>query len=246
MEKVTTEAGDEIEVRRLRLYELDENVPRPDIEPYTIVIDALNGRFRQLFDMAVPREKPSVPLEDTKEQTPAWYKWRTYYRYQEGLVYTHEQNQLTEKYLRDVSMYVFRTCVSDDQKDLVLSADDFLLVHAAALAPEVSVDTLKYVTAQIFIATYQSQPLFDAYLSLVQTGGGSHQISRVWEMDLLRDLGEDLETYGKRTIFERAVLIMAKKIPSMIQALDMEDEQKRNAAFRAEQAAQEAQGGQES
>lgn len=223
---ILTEADETITVRRLRIFELDLEVLRPRPKPYIITIEGYGGSFQQVFNLSVSREEPSTPQELCEENTLEWYDWREYLRYKEGVLHYKKILELMLEYYEKVAQYILETCVPEDQHNLIITENDWNGVYCAALCPEVELEDLKYVTHHIFMAEYNGFPLFDSFESIVEGGLGAYLSIRAWEVRLRKELRMTEEEYTQLGIMDRAIMLMAEKIPEMITQIDMENQRK--------------------
>lgn len=71
-----------------------------------------------------------------------------------------------------------------------------------------------------FAAEYDGQDIFEAYKDL-EPGLGQYAIVKVWETELMIDLGiTDEVAYGLIPLVTRARMIAARKLPQLIRAMD--------------------------
>lgn len=148
---VTLSDGTEIRVRRLGLFELDDNVERNVPPPYFVVVKFANGEeYKQAYDLSTPQSKPDVPLSDCKENTQDWFQWREHMRYEAGIVHEQERYDAYVAYCEAVADYIRQTCILGDIDPDDIISDDWPLIHQAALCPQVAMEDIEAALASVF------------------------------------------------------------------------------------------------
>lgn len=211
-------SGGTISVRRLGLFELDY-IERDIPGPYTVTVLFATGEvYEQEFDMSRERPQPDIPLEEAGEHTSAWYAWREYLRYQEATLHYKLQREAYAAYLERIASYILKNCVEAGDRARITTGEDYQAVYHAALCPQVSFDDIRGATRNVYAATFETVDIFKA-LDDVESGGGSYDWLRQAEGELQIKLGETEEEYVRRSVRERARLIMAIKLPQIISTL---------------------------
>jgi len=143
-----------VTVRRLGLFELDENVPRNIPGPYTVTILFADGSvYKQPYSLdRQPPIKPLLPQEEAQAGTPEYYAWQDYLRYQEAVLHLHEQYEAYADYCERVAAYIRQSCLefrqvsaSSTQPELVegqILVEDWDKIYQAALCPQVSMEDI--------------------------------------------------------------------------------------------------------
>lgn len=204
------------------MFELDMEVSRPRPQPYTVEIDAFGGTFRQVFNLTVPREEPPIPLNECEEKSKEWYDWREHLRYKQGILYYKDVIDVLMEYHEKIAIYIHQNCIPEEHWADIVTEDDWDKVYKAALCPEVEMEDLKYVAEKVFIASYDGMPLFDAFENEIEGGLGSYLSIRAWEVKLRKELHMSEEEYTQLGVMERAIMIMAERVPDMISQIDIE------------------------
>lgn len=215
--------GAEVSVKRLGLFEIQDNVTQPDLSPYTVTILFANGEiYEQPFDLTVERIAPETPFELCEENSQDWLMWREYHRWQNGLAYAEKQNQALIEHLQAVDDYIKANCISAGDLAKVETFADWEQIIAAAIS-ELTVDDLAHYANLIFRAKYDEVSPFEAQDNLPKSKGSYNWIAQL-EYKLMRDLADTEEKYIGRPKRERANLILAELIPEMLAGLDMHDQ----------------------
>lgn len=215
--------GQKARVRRLGLFELDDNIDKPNLEPYTVTILFSSGEiYNQPYDLSIIRYPPDTPLEECEENSQDWYKWREYLRYNEGLVYEEKRIQAYVDYSYQVAEFIRNVAVLD-KLPRELEAEDWEIIGAAALCHTVEMDDINRAIAQLG-GQWDGESLLKAYQT-VPRSKGSYDF-RVVELDMMMSLQESEQTYFSRPVRERARLIAKDQIRDMIKALEIEEANK--------------------
>lgn len=210
--------GGTIPVRRLGLFELDY-IERDIPGPYTVTVLFASGEvYEQEFDMSRGRPAPDKPLEEVEGNTGDWYAWREHLRYQEAELHYKRQREAYSAYLDRIAAYILVNCIEPGDRNKITTAEDYAAIYQAALCPQVSFEDIRTVTRNVYAATFEQVDVFDA-LDEIESGGGAYDWLRQAEGELQIELGDTEENYIKRSVRERARLIMAMKLPGIVQAI---------------------------
>lgn len=223
---VTLSSGEKVKVQRLGLFEIQDNLGRPDLEPYTIEGEINGKKYRQLYVLDYERPKPDKPLDECEHGSREYWEWLEWHNWQDGLVYNEAQGQDLIDHLQAVDDYIKAHCISSDDLAKVTDFDDWDMVKAAAIS-EISVSDLAHYAAAIHDAKYSDKHLFDAFQNIEKANGSYHWIANL-EYGLMRDLAMIESEYIQVPKKDRANMMLAKLIPDMIAVLDL-DEQRRKA-----------------
>lgn len=213
--------GQKVQVRRLGLFEMDD-IPKDVPGQYKFTVHLLGGdTYDLVYDIETalekPPEKPSVPLEEAIAGEPEYYAWQEYLRFQEAVAHQAKMFEGYAEYCEAVAVYVRENCL--DEGLVVETADDWEAIYNAALCPQVSLDDIKAAMLHNFGATWAGKEIFDA-LGNVGGGLGEYISTKVWETDLLINLGETEDAYTERGVKSRARMIAALKIPEFFGILE--------------------------
>ncbi len=207
----------EVEVNRLGLFGIQDNVAQPDLSPYTVTILFANGEiYEQPFDLTVERIAPETPFEQCEENSQDWLMWREYHRWQNGIVYEQKRANAYADYCYQVARYIRSSAVIGELGDDI-TVEDWHAITEAALCHTVTPDDVAKAIKQLN-ATYHDEPLMDAYKDTSKSGL-SYDYRKV-ELDLMVKLGETEEQYFSRSVMERARLIASQQIDAMGEALE--------------------------
>lgn len=221
---VTLSNGEKVKVKRLGLFEIQDNIGLPNLEPYTITGEVNGKQYRQVYILDYERPKPDTPFEMCQRDSMEYWDWIEYHNWQDGLVYLEAQNQSLIDHLQAVDDYIKRNCISADDLAKVTSFDDWDMVKAAAISELTLSDLVQYANA-IYQAQYKDKPLFDAYQGIEKASGSYNWITQL-EYGLLKELGGIEEKYIAIPKKDRARMILSELVPEMIKTLDMRDQAK--------------------
>ena len=214
---VTLSTGQVVEVRRLGLFELQDNLPQPVIEPYTVTVLFASGKvYQQLYDLSKTKEKPEIAEELCDRSMAEYWAWDEYHKYQKGLRYEQERIENYVKYCQDVAQYIRDYAVGGELLDC--HPEDWALIIESALIHLVASEDIKKAL-QEFNATYDQRPLWDVYEAMVDDSLGSYDM-RVVELKRAETLNLSLEDYFSRSVEIRAREIAAERVPDMIAAVE--------------------------
>lgn len=167
-------SGDnEIEVRQLMFLELEEQVVFPDNHPYlhTYMVEGHPQVVGYtLDDYQETPIKPQVPYENTEPDTFDRALWEQYRLYRAVLLHEQSQVKLQENYLEDCAKYILRACVSDKDRDSVVSANDYDSIYRAVLCPEVKEEDILAALASVFQGHMEGNLLMDCIEETARIG----------------------------------------------------------------------------
>ena len=138
--------GNMVTVRRLGLFELDENVPRNIPGPYTVTILFADGNVYQQpyrLDRPTPPGKPTIPVDQAQPGTPEYYAWQDYLRYQEAVLHVRKQYEAYADYCERVAGYIREHCLASSEFDVFpIFPEDWDKIYQAALCPQVTMEDI--------------------------------------------------------------------------------------------------------
>lgn len=219
---VTLSNGEKVKVKRLGLFEIQDKIGQPSLEPYTITGDINGKQYRQVYILDYERPKPDTPFEMCEKDSKEYWDWIEYHNWQDGLAYLERQKQDLIDHLRTIDDYIKSNCISEADLAKVTSFDDWDMVKAAAIS-ELSVSDLIQYSEAIYQATHKDVNLFDAYQSVDKAAGSYNWIAQL-EYSLLKQLGGIEEKYVTIPKKDRANMILSDLVPEMIKALDIRDQ----------------------
>jgi len=216
---VTLESGQVVRVKRLGLFVIEHDIPRDVPGDYTVTVLFANGEiYEQPFDISVVREKPDKPFEDCQENTAEYYQWREYLRWQNGIVHYQSQIDALDRYFERVERYILDNCLSDDDRQLIETWQDFNSVYEAAIPDMPDGKYLEAIATNIFQAKWGEVSAFEAYHNLDGSDGSYAWIpQRI--MELIIKLGETEERFLERSKREIGMMMVADLLPRMMEAL---------------------------
>lgn len=142
------------QVRQLGLFELD-NVTTEIIGPYKYSLLMATGQILEdeydLRAFDTPPRPPDVEPSKIEPHSYEWYAQQEFETYQAAIL--HEQTRLDsyEARLRDISRYILEHCLSSDDRQRIITPDDYNAIYQAALTPLLTEEVL----AEILSSTFQ-------------------------------------------------------------------------------------------
>lgn len=226
-ETILPSDGKSISIRRLGLFEIEDNITLPSTRPYTVRVWVGGTEYEQEFSIhafSEPPKKPGVPVEEVDEGTPVFWAWKTYLQYQEALLYQKRQERSMVRFRSDVARYIRSTCILTEDQYRIESVEDWREVTRLALVPKVSLTDLQLACGQVARVTYDDEDvliklLFDPKESDPE-GGAKYAIPTVWEVQTISEQGWLEEDWAKLSVQERARKIVGHKLSDWLEALE--------------------------
>lgn len=130
--------GDEIEVRRLGIFELDVLDPDP-LGPFTYAGRALAGEVEIEYDGSGWEEPPPEPDLDSEPEpwSSEWHELREYEMYHAWLRHESRRMEAAAQYHEQAAEYVLANCVNGGREKIVTD-EDWAAIHSAALVPQLT------------------------------------------------------------------------------------------------------------
>lgn len=214
--EVELSGGQKVKVKRLGLFEIQDNLGLPDLEPYTVSVTLDNGKtYKQIYTLDYDRPKPDTPFEMCEKQSREYWNWIEYHNWQDGLAYLERQGNDYAVYCRKVATYIRDNAVIGDTTSATV--EDWQLITHHALCHLVTQQDVDQQVENLG-ATYQGEPIKEAY-KVVKKSGLSYDYRKV-ELDMMTDLREAEEVYFSRSVANRARLIASRQIDAMGSAIE--------------------------
>ncbi len=230
MEKtVILSDGEECSVTVLGLFGLDGIGPQaPDDFRYEV--DTVTGVSVEatypLDRITAPPAKPDIRVELLVEGTQEWLDYREWETYRAALMRRAEQREAQQRWLLNAARHIAKTCVSDEDRQRLVTDKDWDTVYAAALVPRLSIEDLETALQDTYGVTFDDAPLLDALLS---GGGDGHtklDVLRWWEVRTLDGLGiwkhEDMDEWLQLPVKDRAARVAGFNLGEWSKALEVE------------------------
>lgn len=156
--------GQPVEVRRLKFLELEDQVPYLDPGPYihTYVIDDYPQPVAYTLDdyEEIPR-RPDRPFSEATEGDGLYERWLQFRLYR--AVLTHERNRIDtrETYHVDCAHYIMRTCLSPEDRERIVTPDDYIVLYHLALCPEITEEDIMAILASTFQGYLEGAAVMD-------------------------------------------------------------------------------------
>ncbi len=142
-------------VQQLGLFQLD-NVGREVLGVYRYSLLLATGQIvTDEYDIRALTYTPTLPDKPANEiapNSPEWYQLQDYETYRAALAHEKLRIASYEDYVNDIAAYILASCISSEDKDRIVTVEDWDAVQLAAL---VSVLTEEGI-AQTLRETFQS------------------------------------------------------------------------------------------
>lgn len=220
---VTLSNGSIVDVTRLGLFELESKIGQPPIEHFTIEQELPDGKVhRQFYDVSYERPRPDTPFEDCEKGSGEYWGWVEYHYWQEGLLFYREQMDALSAYFSDVEQYILANCVQTEDRDKIETWEDWGKIYHASVPDLPDWDYLMELADSVWEAKKGDVSIFEAFQRLE----GS-DISYKWlpqaTYELLEKLGGSVDEFLNIPKDAIAGMMLAKLMPSMVNALQMDD-----------------------
>jgi len=217
-------------VRRLGIFELDAIQP-PNTRPFVYTEKIGGNEITRPFDVSAWAEPPKPP---TPEQMAAVPGTVPYYYYFEWSLYwaatykAKENREDVKRYCLDVKNYILSTCISPEDKERIVTADDFRLVWSAALVPQLALEDLALSLEYTFRANFDGEAVLTKILDNAgdEDSGGGYNAIRTWEIQAINNSGFKESEWAELPLDERARRVVALKLDDWLAYLTAEKQRK--------------------
>ena len=204
------------EVKRLPLYVLRGIGPK-DPGDFSHKIKTLLGEtFNQTYDLKSKLDKPPVEPLPNSDDTWAMTEWE---RFQAAIWHNQNRFELAEERAENEAAYILDSCLSPEDRQRVITIDDYDAVYHAAMTPEITREDISEVLSTFYQADFDGSDILDQVFSL-KKGSGGYTPTRKWEAQLQRELRLSLEEYSQLPVSERARLITEMKLDDWLSILE--------------------------
>lgn len=217
-------------VRRLGIFELDCIDP-PSVRPFTYTVFIGENEITKEYDVSAWEEPPDDPTPEQKaapEGSVEWFyyfEWALYW----GAVYREKEiREDTARYLNEVQQYILNNCIEPEDKDRIITPEDYLKIYHAALAPQLSMDDLQQALYRSFRATFDGENVLKKLLADQEEGidGARYNSVRSWEIQALNQSGMTEDAWSLLSLEERARRVVAFKLDDWMSYLSIEKQRK--------------------
>lgn len=147
-----------IEIRQLGLYELDNVLPDLSDSAFFYEMMILGGQkvmapYELERNMARPPVKPDSELLDVIERNAQikedqkkdreWWNWRAWQVHQAALAHYAAWLKAVEERARLIRRYIFDTCIKPEDKSRIKSVEDWRIIEALAMVPQVAMEDIE-------------------------------------------------------------------------------------------------------
>ena len=145
--------GLECKVRQLGLFELDGK-GRDVLGVYRYTLLLASGQFTEdesdVRALTYTPTRPDVPIEQIVPNSPEWYQLQDFDTYTAALVHEKLRIESYEGYVNDIAQYILTHCLSPDDANRIVTADDWDKVSLAAIVPELTLEEVATCLANTF------------------------------------------------------------------------------------------------
>lgn len=218
-------------VRRLGIFELD-GVRPPDARPFLYTEMVGGNEITRPFDIAVWDSPPTPPTPAQMAAEPGtvpyyyYYEWSLYW----AAVYKEKENKEdVKRYCREVAAYIMDTCIPADDKERIVTPEDFRQLWAAALVPQLSLDDLAMSLEYTFRANFDGESVLTKILkdaSDEDSEGGGYNAMRTWEIQAINQSPFTESEWAELPLDERARRVVAMKLDDWLAYLTAEKQRK--------------------
>lgn len=135
--------GQPCNVKRLGLFELDGK-GREVLGVYRYTILLASGQFTDdeydVRALTYTPTKPDMPIEDIKPNSPEWYQLQDFDTYTAALAHEKLRLESYEGFVNDITSYILGHCISDSDRNRIITSDDWNAIYLAALVPELTIE----------------------------------------------------------------------------------------------------------
>ena len=140
-------------VRQLGLFELDGK-GREVLGIYRYTLLLASGQFTEdeydVRALIYTPTRPDVPIEQIAPNSPEWYQLQDFDTYTAALVHEKLRIESYEGYVNDIAQYILTHCLSPDDANRIVTADDWDKVSLAAIVPELTLEEVATCLANTF------------------------------------------------------------------------------------------------
>ena len=138
---VTLSDGQPCNVKRLGLFELD-NKGREVLGVYRYTLLLASGQFTEdeydVRALTYTPTRPDIPIEQIVPNSPEWDQLQDFDTYTAALAHEKLRIESYEGYINDIAHYILTHCLSPDDTNRIVTADDWDKVSLAAIVPELT------------------------------------------------------------------------------------------------------------
>lgn len=140
-------------VRQLGLFELD-NVGREVLGVYKYTLLLATGQIVEdeydIRALTYTPTAPDIPIEEINPNSPEHYQLKEFETYQCALAWEKQRIESYQGYCLDVTQYILEHCLNPEDRQRVITPEDWETVYQASLVPELTMEVLSQVLANVF------------------------------------------------------------------------------------------------
>lgn len=222
---VTLSDGEECQVKRLGIFELDDIAPE-DPGEFTYIVKDLTGKEHEVpFDLDAwdePPEKPQVDdYRELEEESPEWFDMLDYQLYQAALQHRKYRIMKVGEYYERVAQYVLANCLEPEDRKRIVTNADWENVYRAAMVPQLNMELIEKTLRSTYAASFQEKDLLKAVESLPKGRGASNWLRKL-ENRLMIEMTLSEVAYALMPIEERARKVCALFIDDIMSSLELD------------------------
>lgn len=213
--------GDEIKVRQLRLFELED--VGPDIpDDFEYKIESGDGNTYTIIYPLQERIK-TPPLKPTTDDKWANIEWE---RYQAALSIRQKQLEARHRKLKAISSYILSKCIEKDDLDRITDPLDYAVIYRLAICPEVNMQLIQAELKRFYLANWAGSDILEM-MKGIKASSSEFLATRVWEYQLMNKLGLDIDSYSNLNVSDRARRIISFKLEDWLSVIYNDEEEKK-------------------
>lgn len=140
-------------VRQLGLFELDSK-GREVLGPYRYSLLLASGQIVEseydIRALTYTPTPPDLPPGEVSAGTPEWYQLREYETYLAALEHEKARIESYHGYIEDIVSYILNHCVAAEDRNRIVTPEDWDKVYQAALVPQLTMEGLAGCLASTF------------------------------------------------------------------------------------------------
>lgn len=224
---VTLSDGQPCVVRRLGIFDLDGEGPEVS-GPFRYTMTLLSGKeVEDFYDpgaRSIPPVKPDVARDELRDGSPEWYAWLEWETYKAAIAheYMHRIPSVFE-FIKAISGFIATHAISEEDRQRVMTEEDWIKIRSAALVPEVSWEMITAVFRNTFQASYDDMEIEEARKRMTTSGLGKLDPIREAEIQAMAKFGYRTEDeWADLSIAERTRKIASVLLPKFMEALEID------------------------
>lgn len=153
-------------LRRLGLFELDDEVPVPNevLEPFTYEMRTADGATYEVaynpFEVMKTPDKPETHRHMVEDGSPEYFAWLEWDTHQAALTYYDKQARAIQRNMADSARYIILNCVFREDRHLIVEPEDWNKVTTSIMSLKVTKEDIEASLASRFPGEIQWETSF--------------------------------------------------------------------------------------